>query len=230
MSVWAIAPTAASVSQAKFCFQAWRDQGYAVAVASEDRDALHRLDVDLVCLNDVYPGYAASINRLARKVLDHDPDCQVVVACADDLFPDQRYKAEVIAAAFLEHFDGSLGVMQVTGDRWSSEPDGIPNVERAAMSPWLGRDWCLRSYEGAGPLWAGYHHNFVDNDIQEVATKLGLFWQNPEFRQIHQHWLRMGNQPPAHVQHASAAWDRGQATVPGVAGGRVSRNSALLPE
>lgn len=196
--------------QARLCFQQWRDRGYQVAVLAEDLGALHQLDVDLVVQNEVYPGYAASINRLTKAVLAADPECQVVVAMADDIFPDTMRHPEDIATLFVEHFGGTLGVMQPIADPWSI--DGIaPQATKVAGSPWLGRDWCRRAFGGRGPLPDCYHHMFCDQHLQEVAIKLGLFWQNPDVAQIHQHWMRLGNSMPEHIMHAHEAWNADEA-------------------
>lgn len=110
----------------------------------------------------------------------------------------------------------TFGVMQPTGDRWSEGrcttcggggwtvgfkleriecPDcqgkGISAViDRIAGSPWMGREFCRRMYHGSGPMYNGYHHNFADEELQQVARKLGVFWQRRDLVQEHRHWAR----------------------------------------
>lgn len=109
--------------------------------------------------------------------------------------------------------DKSLfGVMQPTGDRWSEGrcttcsgtgsiytavtvlcPDCQGKgrsavIDRIAGSPWMGREFCRRMYHGSGPMYNGYYHNFADEELQNVARKLGVFWQRRDLVQWHRHW------------------------------------------
>lgn len=113
---------------------------------------------------------------------------------------------------------GTFGVMQPTGDRWGEGPcptckatGGVPGgvdewptvkcpscdgtkrsatIDRIAGSPWMGREFCRRMYHGSGPMYNGYHHNFADEELQNVAQKLGVFWQRRDLIQEHRHWAR----------------------------------------
>jgi hypothetical protein len=116
----------------------------------------------------------------------------------------------------------TFGVMQPTGDRWGDHPDkthafsprtsgrtelcvycGHPFdnhrhstgalIDRVAGSPWMGRSFCERVNGGRGPLWPEYTHQFVDQELQEVAIKLGVFWQRPDLIHFHRHWGRGEN-------------------------------------
>lgn len=109
----------------------------------------------------------------------------------------------------------TLGVMQPTGDRWGHDRNthtpqltkdgrcsqcGHPKdhyrhmmgayIDRVAGSPWMGREFCLRANQGKGPLWPGYYHMGCDEELQAVATRLGVFWQRPDLIHLHQHWGR----------------------------------------
>lgn len=111
-------------------------------------------------------------------------------------------------------------VMQPTGDRWGDHrnthpftprPGGNPAlqlcsqcgraednvihsmgayIDRVAGSPWMGREFCKRVNQGKGPLWPGYFHMGCDEELQAVATRLGVFWQRPDLIHLHQHWGR----------------------------------------
>ena len=158
-----------------------------------------------------YPGYAAAVNLLARAILATDHDCVAIVASGDDTFPDPHHRADDIARNLMEQFGGTLFVVQPTGDRWTLDGDTVPQIEKAAMSPWLGREWCERAYGGYGPLWAGYKHCWVDNDLQEVAMRHGVFAQRPDLTHRHEHWLRHGNQAPERALTAMRYWDQDKA-------------------
>lgn len=90
----------------------------------------------------------------------------------------------------------TFGVMQPTGDRWGLDPNAADPVMRSAYidrvcgSPWMGREFCRRINQGNGPLWPGYFHMGADEELQAVATKLGILWQRPDLNHHHQHWGR----------------------------------------
>ena len=85
----------------------------------------------------------------------------------------------------------TFGVMQPTGDRWGDHGEGNGAViDRIAGSPWMGREFCRRMYHGSGPLYNGYYHNFADEELQNVAQKLGVFWQRRDLIHEHRHWAR----------------------------------------
>jgi hypothetical protein len=65
---------------------------------------------------------------------------------------------------------------------------GVPAAARICGSPTFGREWITRSYEGAGPLWSGYHSFYGDEDLKEVAQSLGLLHMAPQYTFLHQHW------------------------------------------
>jgi hypothetical protein len=111
----------------------------------------------------------------------------------------------------------TFGVMQPTGDRWGEgtcqtckgyglidrgnamAADAVTcpsckgtrisaTIDRIAGSPWMGREFCRRMYHGSGPMYNGYYHNFADEELQNVALKLGVFWQRRDLIQEHRHW------------------------------------------
>ena len=104
-----------------------------------------------------YPGYANSVNKLVKTILEFDPECVAVVAFGDDMAPDPKRTANEIATGYVKRFDGTLFALQPTGDRWSLETCKQPQSERVAGSPWLGREFCQRAYMGRGPLWPEIH-------------------------------------------------------------------------
>lgn len=89
----------------------------------------------------------------------------------------------------------TFGVMQPTGDRWGDDPlqqnfCGSAYADRVCCSPWMGREFCRRMYGGDGPFWSGWHHMRVDEELQEVAIKLGVLWQRQDIIHLHRHWAR----------------------------------------
>ncbi len=179
VAVWYAIPSAAPVEMARSCLAAWREQGYRVAVARE-RDDLLKDIVDLH-LQPPYQGYQRTVNMLCRSILSRYPSVEVVVTGGDDVFPDRSKDAQLIAREFVEHFGGTLGVMQPTG-----HSDWSVKARRIAWSPWLGREWCERAYDGRGPFPEGYHHLRADIELCEVAKRLGVWWERPDLAQRHE--------------------------------------------
>jgi hypothetical protein len=201
MSVWFVIPSKRPLAEANACLDAWQERGYKVAVLREKDDGM--LDVDMQIPTAGYIGWARSVNLLLANVMAYDPYADWFVTGGDDYFPDPTKTAEEIAAECKEHFckvngltamaTGKLlggktfGVMQPTGDRWG-EKNGEATIDRIAGSPWMGREFCRRMYHGAGPMYNGYYHNFADEELQQVAQKLGVFWQRRNLIQEHRHW------------------------------------------
>jgi hypothetical protein len=88
--------------------------------------------------------------------------------------------------------------MQPSGDRWGDTPAARKQygehrgayLDRIAGSPWMGREWVKRAYQGNGPMFAGYRHMYADEELKEVAEKLGVYWARRDIIQLHQHWGR----------------------------------------
>ena len=179
----------------------WHAKGYLVYLECESGRgvSISAAGADHVLLLDEYPGYSVASSRLAKLAVDGGAD--IVVFGGDDMDPDQTMTAQEIGVQYLEHFQGSLGVMQPTGD----SPE-IFGTDRICGSPWLGRDWVLRAYGGRGPLWPGSHQFFMDEELQNVAKKLGVLWQRPELTQKHHHWLLYGIQTKTDYQKSNDSW------------------------
>lgn len=218
MSVWFVIPSKRPVPEADACLKAWKDMGYKTAILREIADG--RPEHADVCLPTVnYLGWARSVNLLVASTLAYSSSVEWFVTGGDDYFPDPTKRAEEIAVecnAQFERHDGGLfhhrtfGVMQPTGDRWGETAcpaclrkllpsDGCQacggtgrqaTIDRIAGSPWMGREFCRRMYHGSGPMYNGYFHNFADEELQNVAIKLGVFWQRPDLVQEHRHWAR----------------------------------------
>ena len=192
-----------------------------------------------------YPGYAWATNAIIKLVLREHPEVDWVVCGGDDVFPDPNHSAEEIARQCTQYYldmfneeakhsqgwsrdermrihgireeQKTFGVMQPTGDRDFGDAQG-PYIDRVAGSPWLGREFCKRINQGRGPFWPEYFHMGCDEELQAVATRLGVFWQRPDLTHHHQHWgrpkpgERMGHAKdmPAFLARANSGeeWDK----------------------
>jgi hypothetical protein len=200
MSIWVVCP---SIRPGGGTLPMWSKSGYKVAVCRQG-DGFPEADLSFPRVT--YGGWAASINFLVKFVMKVDRDAEWFVGGADDIRPDPDYPPEEIARdCELEarHRAGvpSCGrpqgdtflVMQPTGDPWHDAGGRI--IERYAGSPWMGREWCRRAYGGNGPMWP-YLHCYADDELQAVATKLGVFWQRRDLIHEHRHWGRGAEAKP----------------------------------
>lgn len=184
MSVWFAIPSKRPIAECEPVLALWRQQGYRIALW-RDVEAEHP-PCDLLLIG-TYTGYSMSVNELVRAVLARDPEASWIVTGGDDTQPDLSHTAEEIATQCTDHFGGTFGVMQPTGDRWANG-----SIDRIAGSPWMGRDFCERANQGQGPMWPEYFHMFNDEELQLVALRLGVFWQRPDLIHLHEHWMRKG--------------------------------------
>ena len=235
MSVWLCIPSKRPAEEADPVLKQWRERGYNIALFLDGvrpySDAPGRADIRLYA--EKYPGYAQACNDLIHEVLLMNPDCEWLVTGGDDVLPDPNHSAEEIAAQCSDHFrkyhygmfshlaheQGPLrtfGVMQATADRWGDK-DGA-YIDRVAGSPWIGREFARRMYQGNGPYWPEYTHMGVDEELQLVAQKMGVFWQRPDLMHEHRHWgkprageaIGQRSRMPAFLEHANSPqeWDR----------------------
>jgi hypothetical protein len=215
MSVWYCIPSARPPEEAEQCLRLWRKQGYKIALYCDSKTPgvtppwaiLHGV-ADRVLDRFEYPGYAAAVNELVRDVMERDPSAEWFVTGGDDIEPDANHSAEEIARQCNLYFSrlwtgqpdahreaATWGVMQPTGDRWGDHERhmgerGSAYIDRVCGSPWMGREFCRRMYQGNGPLFEGYFHMGEDEELQAVAQKLGVLWQRPDLIHFHRHWAR----------------------------------------
>jgi hypothetical protein len=117
----------------------------------------------------------------------------------DDTEPDPNHVPEDIALDCEEHFGGTFGVMQPTGDRWA---DG--SIDRIAGSAWMGRDWCLTANKGAGPLYPEFQHMHVDEALKGAAEKMRVYWMRRDLVHLHRHFMRVSDDLTAKAVFAEA--------------------------
>lgn len=184
MSIWFCIPSARPAVEAEPVLGKWREMGYKIALLRQGEF----LQADLCLPAAKYHGWARSINFLAKLVLDFDPEADWIVGGGDDTLPDPANSPDMISAQCKEHFGGTFGVMQPTGDRWA---DG--SIDRICGSPWLGREFCERMYQGNGPMFEGYAHMYADDELQQVAIELGVLWQRRDLTHLHKHYFRTAN-------------------------------------
>ena len=239
MSVWLCIPSARPVAEVNARMEKWIAQGYRVLI---QRDPGAGEPAGINVLIREYRGYAEAVNFMVAGLLRYVPDCDWIVAAGDDTDPDPAKRADEIARECSDYFRKNVphwcshhptfGVMQPTGDPWSDRQGRI--IERIAGSPWLGREWCRRAYGGKGPLWPEFYHCFGDEHLQNVAIKIGIFWQRPDLTHHHDNWarkrgdvrdmpefLRIANSPE-HWRESKAIFERLKA------GGFAEANDLLL--
>lgn len=219
MSVWLCIPSARPVSEIAERLGRWRSMGYKIALW---RNGPHRDDstvnlADFLMITEAYFGWGKSINMLAATIFENDPSCDWIVGGGDDTEPDMTRTAELIAAECFDRFecldlkvdpdgwtakDSTFGVMQPTGDRWGADepwalarfPDAPAYIDRICGSPWIGREFARRMNGGKGPFWPEYPHMFADEELQEVAKRMGVLWQRRDLTHHHEHPRRDGSQ------------------------------------
>jgi hypothetical protein len=181
--------------------------GYKIAVF---RDlGAPSVAADMIILGE-YHGYAVSVNVLAHAVLRIDPECQFVVTGGDDVFPSKELPPDEIAAQCTAHFSGTLGIMQPCGDRHMVDEDGRCAAERVTISPWMGREWVKRAYMGKGPLCEAYTHSYVDEDLHNVAERVGLLWHRRDLTQYHDWHGSKGEPEPEHMKRHHGEFETGK--------------------
>lgn len=207
MSVWVVVPSKRPAEVVAAWAAAWRERGYTIGLWRDPGEVTGVADMTI---SDPYPGYAQAVNGLVRGVLEWDSACNWIVTGGDDVFPDPNHTADEIARQCVEHFRehfhtriimdegppyiggewATFGVMQCTGDRYGEDSTGSAYIDRVCGSPWMGREFCLRVNQGKGPLWPEYTHMFEDEELFNVAQRLGILWQRRDLVQRHEHWAR----------------------------------------
>lgn len=205
MSVWYAIPSAREAEEVAPIVTEWKFRGCRVALYRDPKaDDVQGADVNF---HAPYQGYAHAVNTLVRQILANDPEAEWIATGGDDIMPDPHKSADEIARECTIYFGGTLGIMQPTGDRHMEDGKGTCAAERVCVSPWLGREWCVRSYGGKGPFCEEYFHFFVDEELHDVATALGLLWHRRDLSQHHKHWMRQSpKQRPEHLKKAAATW------------------------
>jgi len=201
MSVWFAIPSAC-YSQAKINLPKWKAKGYKVAVYLTTGKPYGKINADLI-QTGAYFGWPKTSNLIAKFVIKTIPDCTIVIAGGDDMFPlPTDPDAGIIEKQFIQHFKGTMGVMQPTGDLWMNRV-----AERICGSPWLGKQFIRVAYKGMGPFWPEYNHFYADEELKVVTAKSKLLWQREDLTHYHNHWTRNHQQSPIHMEQAQQSWE-----------------------
>ena len=206
MSIWAVAP---SIRSAGGTLPEWYRKGYYVAAL---RQGAEFPECHITILTEHYQGWGRSINILIRTILDHDPEARWFVVANDDTLPDPHSPVAIsiecerhflrashgaegggVAGGGVAGGGATFGLMQPIGDlaAWPGS-----RIDTFAGSPWIGRAFARRAYGGRGPVPECYIHSFGDQELQEVAQRLGVYWQRPDLCHRHDHALRSGGEWP----------------------------------
>jgi hypothetical protein len=222
-NTWLCLPSARPAAEVAQWLTRWTSRGYKVALWRDDGLPIEGASVTM---GGEYPGYAVAANALIKHVLERDPECDWVVSCGDDTWPDPNHTADEIAGQCSQHFAeiewglnvklfafgkrinlATFGVVQPTGDDWADPLGKI--IDRIAGSPWIGRSFAERINGGIGPYWPEYRHNWLDEEIMLVAQRLGVFWQRPDLIHFHDHCMRYpGGKWAPHLQWVSEDYRR----------------------
>ena len=198
----------ADVSRAAIAKKKWQSKGYKVSLFFDtDRESI---DADSVVFGD-YKGYWNACNKLAAGSFAKGAD--VVVFAADDIDPDPNHSAQKIAAEYLAKYPDGFGVMQPAGDLQGIDSSGKPAAARICGSPWFGKGWNDRAYQGKGPTHDGYFHFYGDEDLYEVASRLDVLWVRSDLTQFHRHWSWGHSQQTSYQRrNSSKHWNTDKAT------------------
>lgn len=197
--IWTVWPTVHK-EQTNKMIDVWHEKGYGVGVLVNlpmTNDMFEKADV--VIVQNQWEGFPVAVNLLCENVFG-----DIVVVAGDDIYPDPDKTADEIAEIFLEKFPDTFGVMQPTGDKFG-------DYDKCAVSPWIGKKFIEKAYEGNGPYWEEYFHYFSDRELQEYAIKMEAFFQCKDITQYHDHWQRKENpKRPEHLMKAKNRWHADQ--------------------
>lgn len=182
LNCWVVFPSAMT-DRANAAVDAWSARGYHTLIYQDI--GVKACSADIVRFGQ-FPGYYRIINSLVEDALCEGAD---IVTCAgDDMLPDPVSTAQDIGRFYLSLFPEGEGVLQACGDGQGIDALGVPAAARICGSPTFGRDWITRSYEGNGPFWDGYRSFYADEDLKEVAQRLGYLFMAHQFTFLHKHW------------------------------------------
>jgi len=185
--VWVTMPSA-NIEMALKTFPVWRKRGYKIAVVCPDhlKKSYEAITDKIVTESETggYKGWPKSVNHLSKTLMDVD----IIIAAGDDMYPDENHTAQELRQQFMEHFGGTLGVMQPYGDKFGSM--ACEECEQICGSAWLGREFRNRVNMGNGPLWEQYFHMYADTELYQVAKKHDCLWIREDLIQYHAHRIR----------------------------------------
>lgn len=226
MRIWVAFPST-DPARAEETAGRWAALGYKTLVMF-NAEQYRLINADLVFRIAVYEGYFRAQNFACQKLVrDHGAD--IVVCGSDRIAPIEGRAASQLGATFWAKFPNGLGVMQPVG---GAPPGDCP-------SPWVGRNFILRTYGGAGPFHERYFQYFGGRELFAVARSMDRLWlredvAQPRVTQTEQDFFQKHNRGAYYARDAAIFAERSTVTVPpfeGAEGGRiVVATSSMLPE
>lgn len=197
LNCWVLYPSA-NHERAARCRDLWRQRGYRVGIFLDRGSPTTEADI---VVQGEFHGYWAACNLLSRIVFHHR-GAEVVTLIGDDMIPDPLSTASSIGEAYLRRFPDGFGIMQATGDPQGKDKHGVPAAARICGSPTFGMGWNERAYHGTGPCPEMYKSYWGDEELWNVAKRLGVLWLEPKFSFLHRHWS-FGHEPrqPSHEKN-----------------------------
>jgi len=197
IEVWCCWPTV-NMERSREMIKVWHERGYKVSVLiNPPHEDTELAEAERVIVQNEWKGFPVAAN-----VLCWETPGDIVVVVGDDIYPDKDHTPQEIAGDFQRHFPDFFGVMQPIGDEFGW-------THKCAVSPWIGKMFIEKSYNGCGPFWEEYFHYFCDQELQEYATKLGVFYQRKDLTQYHDHWQRKeGGERPGYLLPAKKRWHK----------------------
>lgn len=206
MKHFAVFPSATE-GKAVEAVDAWRAKGYKTLVYMDAPNLRCNADIVIYGAGCAYPGYYRLIGTLARQAFDKGAD--VVTCIGDDMLPPEQ-GAEWVAEDYFKRYKTGLGVYQGCGDEQGKDETGTPAAARICGSPTFGKDWSNRAYKGAGAFCDIYGSYYGDEDLFNVARKLGLLWLEPSVTIKHLHWSWGWTQIQDYHQRNQRGWEQDQ--------------------
>ena len=164
-------------------FDKWKEMGYKTCALLDRGVQWQPKHADMILYTPgVYEGYYRSFIHMAKTI---GRDADIIITGGDDIFPEPNKSAQEIGRECLARYPDGLFIMQPTGD-------AMPGVDRICASPWFGKGWLERGYQGKFPVWHEYIAFFGDQELKEVSERLNVLWQRSDLCQYHDHWTRVG--------------------------------------
>jgi hypothetical protein len=181
LNIYVLIPTVLK-EHTSHIFGLWKAKGYKLGLfVDPGQDAA----CDLI-IRSKYPGVWNAWNALAKAAVSCGADC--VVLAGDDMEPDPNHTAQEIGQAYLQRFPHGEGIMQPCGDPQGIDDSGRPAAARICGSPWMGKEWIKRAYQGNGPVDGRYWAFYADESLYHVAGNLDKLWMEPSLSHFHRHW------------------------------------------
>lgn len=206
-----VAPVA-DFKEATYCAWRWAPLGYQVVylfdektLGQNDPEKLKQQGIleDFVVATEYY-GWYASVNFLMKHCV-HNKNAEWVVCVGADMDPDSKKTAEQIGLENSDHFKGTNGIVQPTGDLWDIK-NGLCAAERICGSPWVGKEF-IELCDGK-VFCEDFFHYYSDELLRNYALKDDILWQRKDITHLHRHPNRERRQKPNYLGKSWGADER----------------------